>query len=926
MSDDEQHRNIPVEAHTARDPMTLLVVVAIVVFGALGIGSALWGGRVFHSADLLLHYAPYRDAAPEHFLPQRPCVSDPVDNVLPASTELHKQALDGHFALWDSYAGGGAPLGSVPNFAALSPLSLPAWVLPPWLAPGYIKLLEILAGAAGTALFLRRLRLTRAAAALGGLLFVSSGFMVLWSNWPQTRTATCIPWVFWAIERFVAKRTVASAVPIALSVAAMLLGGFPAIAGYALYAAVPYLIIRLFATNSTRSATKHTAVGFAFIAAGATLIAFQLFAFATQLAGLNLDRAQTANVRLPFSSLVTAFAPSAYGECGGREYFGPYNQLEVVAFVGAAALVLVGVAILRGTAPGVPRAARSFFISALAVTVTLGWVGHLPLQIAQKFPVFSNNPVFRIRSLFGFLVAVLAAMGFDRLQRMPRPNSRTRGRLEIGGWCIALGMVMALVWRNHSVYRTVVGYRASAFILPLIAGGVAVAVVGIAATRRFATAPNRARIAVLAVLPIIVLVESTTFARGFWPRIERNEFYPTTSVHSFLARNSQNGERYIGTGFTMLPGTNVYYELSTPNGHGFTTPRWMELLKTIDPTVAHTPTFTAFASQLAVERVASPILDRMAVKWVVTDPREPLYGTKDSTPIATSTVALHSSSAVEAPLPNVQLRGIGVTVQTAKALTRPAWLRIDVLDTAKRVIASNRRRVDAEFNSGEFMVAIAGESLAPGRRTVRVSLEGGTGLVQLGAAGSIPAPVLSIVKPADDGLRLRFVGPANVWQRTTALARVRWASRAIESDNTVARLTYLAQHRSPDTIVIEQPESQTDGLGATILRADTTGDQRHIRVAARGSGYVVIADALVDGWHATVDGHSTPLLTADHAMVAVRVPKGIHNLVVTYTPPKQRLGFVVSIATLLALCAILLATRQRKRQTALHVKRDASQR
>ena len=49
----------------------------------------------------------------------------------------------------------------------------------------------------GMVLFLRRLKLSRPAAWLGWLVFASSAFMVVWTNWPQTRTAALIPALFW---------------------------------------------------------------------------------------------------------------------------------------------------------------------------------------------------------------------------------------------------------------------------------------------------------------------------------------------------------------------------------------------------------------------------------------------------------------------------------------------------------------------------------------------------------------------------------------------------------------------------------------------------------------------------------------------------------------------------------------------------------
>jgi hypothetical protein len=120
----------------------------------------------------------------------------------------------------------------VPNAALLSPLTIPYFVLPTWLAPAYEKLLEIILSVGGCVLFLRRLGVSRPAAVVGGLVFAGSAFMVVWLDFPQTQVAAFVPAVFWAVERSIQNARLRNAALISLPVAAMLLGGFPAVAGY----------------------------------------------------------------------------------------------------------------------------------------------------------------------------------------------------------------------------------------------------------------------------------------------------------------------------------------------------------------------------------------------------------------------------------------------------------------------------------------------------------------------------------------------------------------------------------------------------------------------------------------------------------------------------------------------------------------------
>ena len=76
------------------------------------------------------------------------------------------------------------------------------------------------------------------------------------------------------------------------------------------------------------------------------------------------------------------------------------------------------------------------------------------------------------------------------------------------------------------------------------------------------------------------------------------------------------------------------------------------------------------------------------------------------------------------------------------------------------------------------------------------------------------------------------------------------------------------------------------------------------RVDASGDGYLVVGDALQTDWGVTVDGEQASLVPADHGMVAVAVPDGVHTVALSYRTPYHRLGTYLSAATLVVLVAI----------------------
>src|SRR5687768_14154064 len=119
---------------------------------------------------MIANKAPYANSGLSDVQPTNTYLNDTVDSVVPNTTLFGELFRDGDVALWNPYQAGGSAFGSTPNNAVYNPLTVPYLVLPGWLAPGYVKLLEILVAAGATFLFLRRFRLGRAAAGLGGLV------------------------------------------------------------------------------------------------------------------------------------------------------------------------------------------------------------------------------------------------------------------------------------------------------------------------------------------------------------------------------------------------------------------------------------------------------------------------------------------------------------------------------------------------------------------------------------------------------------------------------------------------------------------------------------------------------------------------------------------------------------------------------------
>jgi len=307
------------------------------------IGPALVGGVTLLDVNLLTRFQPFTALRGQNIATTNICRGDTVDFVMPGLAQIREGLWSGHFPAWSSSEVGGAPLAGVPNVGQFSPLALPYYLFPLWLAPAFVKLAEFGVAIGGMVAYLRRLRLSTASGVLAGIVFASSGFMLSWTNWHQTRVAAFIPALFWATERLVQRHRPVDALPLAAVVASMLLAGFPQVTGFAIYGAGLYFLVRVVLVHRLRWKTgvSATLLAGSGLILGVALSAFQLLPFAKQLSSLNLDyRAQNSSNHSTLSSLLTTMVPDAQGLCINGVSTGRETPIEAVVFIGVGAIVL----------------------------------------------------------------------------------------------------------------------------------------------------------------------------------------------------------------------------------------------------------------------------------------------------------------------------------------------------------------------------------------------------------------------------------------------------------------------------------------------------------------------------------------------------------------------------------------------------------
>jgi hypothetical protein len=639
---------------------------------------------------------------------------------------------------------------------------------------------------------------------------------------------------------------------------------------------------------------------------------------------------------LPLYGLMSLFVPDANGNCiAGNQVHSSWNPVELIAYVGSAAIVLMVV----GAAAGMRRrgggsgtspdgaGVRAYFAIATAVTLFLGWGTTGALQVVDHLPVFNGNPIGRIRSLLGFFIAVLVGLGFAALQRTwaarktlasddgSADTPRERGReavwrvLVIGG---ALALAAGVAWYANQAAKTG-GYRpalARHAVVPLAFVGVTLVCVALAYVRWKPTT-----FLALSVVPVIVIVQGAAFFHSILPGDSKADFYPVTPTHTFLKENL-DGQRYAGINGAMYPATSLYYGLRSVTGHTFHEEGWKDLLMAVDSGVMMSPTHSQFDANFTPTLAAdSEILDRMSVKYVVTDPSVLVGDFRPLTP-GPSTVTATSASPATCTLPPAPTRG--VTFELAQTLYAAGsnGMTINLRVSAGGQTVTSARFLGSGVPAGvPISIASAAEDLPTGQPlTAQIYATGAAGPLVL-TAGAKGQASCSQVVATHDNLKVAFAAAGSiVYQRMSSMPRVRWASSSVVIPDATGRLVALETNSVPtDQVVLDSTGPAADGKPAKVSVVTDSGQSISADVDASGAGYLVIADALQQpGWSVELDGKQAKLVPADQGLVAVAVPSGVHHVTLRYHAPGQVAGAALTGVAIVLLFGVGIVQRRRR--------------
>lgn len=135
------------------------------------------------------------------------------------------------------------------------------------------------------------------------------------------------------------------------------------------------------------------------------------------------------------------------------------------------------------------------------------------------------------------------------------------------------------------------------------------------------------------------------------------------------------------------------------------------------------------------------------------------------------------------------------------------------------------------------------------------------------------------------------------------------AVEAVESPSFDAGSTAVTENRIPGVPTAASPGPPDVGT-ASITSYEP--ERLVIRARATRRSVLVLTDSYFPGWSAEIDGKPTDIERVDYLLRGVRLPPGVHEVTFSYRPSSYRVGWIVSLGTLLLLLGTALLIWRRR--------------
>ncbi|MFN2173553.1 MAG: hypothetical protein ACK2UF_19175 [Candidatus Promineifilaceae bacterium] len=886
------------------------IAAGIALLILLFLGRALLPGRVLMPLDIVTQQWPPWQGPGQVDEVHNPLLSDVVSYIYPVKEFAAAALRQGEFPLWNPYVLAGYPFTYNTQAGIFYPLSPLYLLFTAATAVDLTIIVQMILGGLFMIFYLRRLGLRSAAVLAGAIIFLFNGLMVVWLEWQVVHAAIIwLPLQLYFIEKLAAayrqaqqREVLVYAAGTAVAMTIPWLGGHWNWTIYVSLTGFVYLAARL-GILWWKAGPPRPRLRSLWPILFVPLLAVALSLVQVLPAVLYLGRSHRQD--LPLGELLqygllnrgmALLVPRFFGDPLTRTWWGFDNFNETTFYAGILPLLLALLAILlRRDWP-----TRFFTIwGLLGLLLALG-----PLYPAIYFlPVFGGLLPSRAAILVVFSIAVLAALGLDRLLNPTREDAPLGKAVALSSLILLLVAAGYLFFYRTKVVETW-DYLAPQLALFLLFLAVSALLIWLLSGSRFP------RYWLAAACLLWLTADLFLFGYDYNPLTAVSDLYPPTATTEFLQADPEPHRMVTPPqGLAYPPNSSLVPRLPNLSGYEPGIPR--ELVAYVN--AAEGSDAVRFERKLQpLAGVNSPLLDALNVKYLVTS--EDRWGEPvDQGP---------QPAVVEwAPLPQ-------------EALLEEIEAGLQRLDVPLRGAGEVTLRVLSADGSYEFAHATAvPESADPmGWTTFEVDpfpaewgssfivrLEG-PGEVGRDANGETAVQIFALGRP---GLAYEE-GKTRIYLREGYLPRAYYVPRAIVAGNAGSALEEVVSWQDAlDEVVVlelmsqeEPPSLEYEPGAAQITVAEAGLNEVILDVDLAQPGFVILADAYYPGWQAAVDGRSTPLYRANSVTRATYVPAGRHAVTYRFQPADFYGGAIVSGIAWTAVLALFLWFILWRRRTA----------
>lgn len=888
-------------------------------------------GEVLSPADVLDSFFPWAADGPRRE-PTNATRSDEAFYHQPLMLTHWPRLRSGDFPEWNPLVLGGTPAfqNGLDVGRALSPLSLPFYLLDANTAVTLYGPLRLIAAGLLMWLYLRSASLSPAASAAGAVIFAFNGAFVVWLTAPMPTVALWLPLIALGVERVVHRGTIRWAGLLALAIGLQFLGGYLPTSIVVMSLAGLWAAGWL-AAREAGSGPPVTRVVPLMVVAGAVGVVLAAGALGPMLTTLSDSPASGRSMRsltLPWQNLATFALPGFWGSPLARNWWSPFggNYPEFVTYVGILPMALAGTGAALAIARRDTRAVLALVALLFSVMQMYGWP---PASWVSYLPGFRQMNPYRWNAGLVFAVAVLSATGLEsflsrRDTAVPSSLARIKAVLPALIGLLLAGCIAALALFDQ--FGRIRELNFQAYEKSGVVVFVALALMSGALCAILAYTTGRLRLAAGWIAVAVAALDLIVAGHGFNPTLPRERLYQSTPGIAFLQRSIGEGRLAPMGESYLLPESHVWGLYGLPAVVGFDffgASDYQAFLARAARQPARPPRWDFVGLNTANVAPDLRLLGLLGVNLLATPPLDSWTHAPGYTTVGELTAGRTIAQTFTARYDG--LRRIDLLTATFARPNAGAWaITLIDLDTEALVASWHRDaaslpdvdwlslNLPPQFDSAgrQYRLEIQVEGASPGRgATLLATPEGGLehGVLDVDGKRDPRALWLRVFSTAPDripGATLEYARDVNVYRNPFARPRA-WFVQSARVVPSAEQLDALASIDTATTALVESPlATGPSAQTGRITLASDLGDQRRFTVDAPDGGIVVFSERFDEHWRLSAETQDVPLVRANSVLMAAAVAPGVQTLTLTYDRSDWKGALVCSA---LALAGIAIA-------------------